>query len=103
MNKSTLFDVSQTKDQKLRLILYKKDGSKQEIFVDHIIDASGSEPNVEIARKSGFELDKVGTLCNLLLSLLATPFRRMEALLSTQKCVCVQIFLQRVMSAPSSI
>jgi len=58
INKSSVFDVSRTKDQTIRLILRKDDGSKHEIFVDHIIDVSGSQPNVEVAQKSGLEIDK---------------------------------------------
>jgi hypothetical protein len=58
MNKSKVFDVSQSKDNKLRLMLLKEDGTKQDIFVDHIIDASEYEPNSEIALRSGLEIDK---------------------------------------------
>jgi pyruvate/2-oxoglutarate dehydrogenase complex dihydrolipoamide dehydrogenase (E3) component len=59
VNKSELFDVSRTKEGKLRLMLLKEDGNKYEIFVDHIIDVSGSQPNSEIARRAGLEIDKV--------------------------------------------
>ncbi|KAI6176843.1 Apoptosis-inducing factor 1, mitochondrial [Aphelenchoides bicaudatus] len=58
VNKVTIFDVSHTSDNRLKLILKKDDGSKREIVVDHIIDASGSEPNIELATKSGLQIDK---------------------------------------------
>lgn len=59
LNNSSLFDVSRTKEGRLRLMLRKEDGSKHEVIVDHIVDASGSQPNSEIAQKSGLEIDKV--------------------------------------------
>lgn len=68
VNKVTIFDVSQTKDNKLRLMLRKDDGSKREVIVDHIIDASGSEPNIEVAKKSGLEVDQVHLLDFILIA-----------------------------------
>lgn len=59
LNKSTIFDTSLTKSGAVRLILRKEDGSKHEILVDHIIDTTSNEPNIDVARKSGLEIDKV--------------------------------------------
>jgi pyruvate/2-oxoglutarate dehydrogenase complex dihydrolipoamide dehydrogenase (E3) component len=59
LNNSSLMDASRTKDGAVRLILRKEDGSKHEVVVDHVIVALDAEPNVQIARKTGLEIDKV--------------------------------------------
>jgi hypothetical protein len=80
-------------------MLRKEDGSRREVIVDHIIDASGSEPNVEVAQKSGLEIDKV-KFKHLLLNII---FSQMAVLSWILACMHVLTSLLLAMLALSLI
>lgn len=59
VNSAKIIDATPESDGRVCLTVQKRDDAKEKIIVDHVIDATDAEPNVELAIASELPTDPV--------------------------------------------